>query len=279
MRFHVVEGNRQHLDGGAMFGHVPREMWKNWIAPDAANRIPLACRALLLQTKEGKNILFEAGIGAFFEPKLKERYGVLEHEHMLITNLAKLGIRDTDIDQVVLSHLHFDHAGGLLSAYGHGEPHLLFPKAKIYIGRDHWDRAKHPHLREKTSFVPIIQSLLENSDRLVLIAGDTHPDFGSAISFRYAHGHTIGLMLAQIRTERGPIVFASDLIPGVPWLHLPVAMGYDRYPEKSVDEKAALLDELIRVSGKLFFTHDPATPCVALARDNSGKYVGIPVDL
>lgn len=279
MKFTVIEGNRQHLDGGAMFGHVPKELWKTWIAPDELNRIPLACRALLLQTQKGRNILFETGIGAFFEPRLKERYGVKEHEHMLLKNLEKHGLKETDIDTIVLSHLHFDHAGGLLSAYGHGEPRLLFPKAKIYVGKEHWERAKHPHFREKISFVPIIHSFLENSDRLRLVTGDSHPELDIGLTFHYSHGHTVGLMLSELNTQDGPLVFASDLIPGVPWLHLPVAMGYDRYPELLVDEKKQLLDSLVKQNGRLFFTHDPTTPCVTLSHDNSGKCVGIPSNL
>ena len=112
MKLWSLLGNSQKLDGGAMFGNVPRAMWEHWIEPDADNRIPLACRALLADGLDGRRVLFETGIGAFFEPKLRERFGVVESRHVLLDSLAEAGLTHEDIDVVVLSHLHFDHAGG-----------------------------------------------------------------------------------------------------------------------------------------------------------------------
>src|SRR5690349_5631049 len=115
-----------------MFGNAPRAMWEKWIEPDAQNRIPLACRCLLVRDG-GKTILLEAGIGAFFEPGLRERYGVVEPHHVLLASLAEVGVAPADVDVVVLSHLHFDHAGGLLTAYEAGAKlQLVFPNA-IYV--------------------------------------------------------------------------------------------------------------------------------------------------
>ncbi|HJU26304.1 MAG TPA: MBL fold metallo-hydrolase, partial [Rhodanobacteraceae bacterium] len=130
MKLWSLPGNSQKLDGGAMFGNAPRAMWSKWIAPDEQNRIPLACRCLLATGLDGKNVLFETGIGAFFEPKLRERYGVVEGRHVLLDSLREAGLSHEDIDVVVLSHLHFDHAGGLLAAWEQGKPpRLLFPNA------------------------------------------------------------------------------------------------------------------------------------------------------
>ena len=130
MKLWSVLGNSQKLDGGAMFGNAPRAMWAKWSPPDEHNRIDLACRALLASPLAGKTVLFEAGIGAFFEPKLRERYGVVEERHVLLESLAEAGFAPQDIDVVVLSHLHFDHAGGLLAPGAEGlAPSLLFPTA------------------------------------------------------------------------------------------------------------------------------------------------------
>jgi len=247
MKFSPVEGNRLRLDGGAMFGNVPKEMWKKWVESDDKNRIPLASRSLLVQTGT-LNILFDVGIGAFFEPKLKDRFGVFEEEHELLKNLKALGLEESDIDMIVLSHLHFDHVGGLLPAYGE-ESKLLFPNANIYLSRAHWEHAKNPPLREHASFIPDILRLLEGSSRLHFVEGDKHKDFQGLVRFSYSNGHTVGLMLSTIED----VTFVSDLIPGTAWIHLPVVMGYDRFPELTVKEKEALL----KGAARLFLTHDP----------------------
>lgn len=271
MKLQIVEGNRQRLDGGAMFGNAPRVLWEKWAPPDEKNRIPLACRALLLQLEDGRNILFEAGVGAFFEPKLKERFGVVEEEHVLLHNLQKLGLSDRDIDIVVLSHLHFDHAGGILSAYGDGPQRLLFPRATFYVGREHYERAQNPGLREKASFIPQIQEALAKSGRLVVVEQGTQPLSSLRVTFRFSHGHTSGLMLAQIHWEERPLVFVSDLIPGVPWMRLPITMGYDRFPELLVEEKRQLLSELAEQNGTLFFTHDPTVAFMKVVPDEKSN--------
>ena len=163
----------RHLRG-AMFGNVPRALWSRWIEVDDRHRIPLACRALLVRDLDGRDVLFEAGIGTFFEPKYKDRYGVREDEHVLLRSLDEVGISHEDVGAVVLSHLHFDHAGGLLSAWSEGrEPELLFPNARFYVGGKHWRRAQNPHPRDRASFIPALNRLLSESGRLKLVEDDT----------------------------------------------------------------------------------------------------------
>ena len=165
VRLWSVEGNRQRLDGGAMFGNVPRALWAQWLAPDDENRIELACRCLLVEDLDGKTVLFETGIGAFFEPKLRERYGVVESEHVLLRSLAARGFRHEDVDVVVLWHLHFDHAGGLLSAFDEARPpELLVPAARRYVvSKAAWARACAPHPRDRASFIPELPTLLRSA--------------------------------------------------------------------------------------------------------------------
>ncbi len=274
-RLWSVIGNSQRLDGGAMFGNVPRAMWETWIAPDEAHRIPLACRALLAKDLAGKTVLFETGIGAFFEPKMRERFGVVESRHVLLDSLAEAGVSHEDVDAVVLSHLHFDHAGGLLAAHEDGlPPRLLFPKARFLVGASHWQRARDPHARDRASFIPELAGLLEASGRLELVDGPTSATLGDAVRFHFSDGHTPGLMLAEIVGPggRGGVVFCADLIPGRPWVHLPVTMGYDRAPELLIDEKRRLLDDLRARGVRLFFTHDHGCAMAGIARDDKGRY-------
>jgi glyoxylase-like metal-dependent hydrolase (beta-lactamase superfamily II) len=269
MKLWSILGNSQKLDGGAMFGNVPRAMWEKWIAPDEAHRIPLACRALLADGLNGKRVLFETGIGAFFEPALRERYGVVESRHVLLDSLAEAGLTHEDIDVVVLSHLHFDHAGGLLEAWEEGRaPRLLFPNARFVVGAEHWRRALKPHPRDRASFVPELQPLLEASGRLELVDGEYSQTLGESARFFFSDGHTPGLMLAEV----GGVVFCADLIPGRFWVHLPITMGYDRWPEKLIDEKRVFLEDKLARGVGLFFTHDHEYALARVTRDERGRF-------
>ncbi len=272
IRLDSVEGNTQRLDGGAMFGNCPKAVWAKWAPPDELNRIELACRGLLV--RDGRQtVLLEAGIGAFFEPKLRDRYGVMESEHVLLRFLATLGVAPEQVDVVVLSHLHFDHAGGLLTPWAQGErPRLAFPRARFVVGRRAWQRATHPHFRDRASFVPELNALLEQSGRLELIDEHSAPSLSGDYSFSFSDGHTPGLTMARIVTERGPVTFVGDLMPGVPWVHVPITMGYDRYPELLIEEKQALLDKVIADQGWVYFTHDPATAACRIRKDAKGRY-------
>ena len=267
-----ILGNSQRLDGGAMFGNAPRAVWERWIPVDERHRIPLACRCLLVESGD-QTVLLEAGIGAFFEPKLRDRFGVVEERHVLIENLAAIGVSPDDIDIVVLSHLHFDHAGGLLTPWQPDTPpELVFPRARYVIGERAWQRANAPHPRDRASFIPALQELLKATGRVELVAGRHSETLGEGWSFRTSDGHTPGMLLTELATATGPLVFAADLIPGQPWVHLPITMGYDRFPERLIDEKHALLDDLLDRGGRLFYTHDHECAASRVTRDERGRY-------
>lgn len=280
MKLWSIRGNSQKLDGGAMFGNAPRALWSKWAPPDDGNRIDLACRTLLARPLAGKTVLFETGIGAFFEPKLRERYGVVEERHVLLESLREAGFGHEDIDVVVLSHLHFDHAGGLLAQWREGAaPELLFPNATFLVSAACWDRARDPHPRDRASFIPELPDLLQASGRLELVDGEHSQALGRTVRFHYSDGHTPGLMLSEIvgpdcvdGEPHGGVVFCADLIPGRPWVHVPITMGYDRNPELLIDEKREFLEDKLRRNVHLFFTHDPQVALAQVVRDEKGRY-------
>ena len=275
----AIEGNRQKLDGGSMFGNVPRALWQRWLPPDELGRIELACRCFLIEA-DGLTILCETGIGAFFEEKYAERYGIVEKDHCLIKNLAASGKSENDIDFILLSHLHFDHAGGLLNAYSQDDPgkkELLFPNATYIVGKEAWERARSPHLRDRASYLSFLPELLEKSGRLLVIDdGKPPPSLEHFLSFRFTHGHTPGQMHGVFSGDAETVLFAGDLIPGTPWVHLPVTMGYDRYPELLIDEKRSVLQEAIRGRWQILYTHDPNICSSRIKVSSEGKF--IPVD-
>ena len=281
MKLWSIRGNSQKLDGGAMFGNAPKAVWEKWAPADELNRIELACRALLASPLGGKTVLFETGIGAFFEPKLRERYGVQEPQHILIDSLREAGFEHEDIDVVVLSHLHFDHAGGLLAPWSEGRaPELLFPNATFVVGAEHWQRALHPHPRDRASFIPELPDLLQASGRLEIVSGEYSRALGESVRFSFSNGHTPGLMLAEIvgperdasGQARGGVVFCADLIPGRSWVHVPITMGYDRNAELLIDEKRAFLEDKLARNVHLFFTHDPQCAMAQVQRDEKGRF-------
>lgn len=271
-----IEGNRQKLDGGSMFGNAPRAVWEKWTLPDEKGRIDLACRSFLVQWNN-LNILIETGIGAFFEPKMAERFGVqTPDQHKLREELKKLNLKPEDINYVILSHLHFDHAGGLLPTYEeiHSDgSKIIFPKAQFIVGQQAWQRAKHPHSRDKASFIPGLTDLLEETKRLVIVEeGQSLPQpLNKILEYRISNGHTPGQLLTLVKGQSHKALFTGDLVPGSHWIHLPITMGYDRFPEAVIDEKEQIYKEALSGKWILLFTHDDQIAGATVKKLDTGK--------
>lgn len=277
-----VEGNGQWLDGGSMFGNAPRAVWEKWVSVDDRGRIPLSCRSLLIEVGRFK-VLLEVGVGSFFSAKLADRFGVEDFgRHRLLENLKELGVAPEDIDFVILSHLHFDHAGGLLPTYDEMETNpnweLCFPKAKYIVGSEAWERALNPHPRDRASFLPVLNEKLAQSGRLCAITLEQPlsqwlpSQLVPHLEFFMSNGHTPGQLHTVVKGKKERVIFAGDLVPGVPWVHIPITMGYDRFAEKVIDEKHELYNREVPQQSLFFFTHDRKTTLARLTKNDKGRY-------
>ena len=265
----VINGNPMRLDGGSMFGNAPKALWERWLPADDRNMIDIGARCMLVKT-ESAVILFETGPGAYLPPDMRERFQIRDGEHRLLTALAEEGVAHEDITHVVLSHLHFDHAGGLLAQWQEGREglELLFPNARFIVGRKNYERSARPHFRDRASFIPGLAALLEESGRLDLKQdGDRLNIDGLEIEFRESHGHTPGMLVSWLQAGETSVVFTGDLIPAHPWVSLPITMGYDRFPEGLVDEKKQFLEQAVEENALLVYPHDPEICASYLDRD------------
>lgn len=270
MKLSSIMCNSIRLDGGSMFGNAPKAMWEKWIDADSRNRINLSTRALLVETNE-RRILFETGAGAWMKPEIRKRYGIMEDHNVLLTSLDELGVGHHDITDIILSHLHFDHSGGMLSDWREdAETELLFPNARVIVSKSNWERSLKPHKRDKASFIPVLNDLVEKSGRLVTIEEGESLSFDEInIDFIHFHGHSPGMICSIIKWQGGEMLFGADLLPGIPWIRKSITMGYDRFPELLIDEKKAVLDQISEKNAWIFFTHDPLVSAAKLVKNGN----------
>ena len=250
---HTLETGYLWLDGGSMFGSVPKPLWSKTHPPDERNRIQLAMRCLLL-IGEGRRILVDDGIGDKFPPKLVDIYRVDHAEHTMAGSLAALGLSVGDITDVVLTHLHFDHAAG--STRREGDRLVpTFPGARYHVQRRNLENARHPNPRERASYMPENFEPLVEAGVLQTWDGAGQPWPG--VELIPADGHTRGQQLVRVFGPEGAVYFVADLIPTVSHVRIPFVMGYDVAAIETMAEKQALLARAVAEGAWICIEHDP----------------------
>jgi glyoxylase-like metal-dependent hydrolase (beta-lactamase superfamily II) len=268
----LSDGNFR-LDGGAMFGVVPKPLWEKRAPADARNRISLGVRPLLVRTAD-RTVLIDAGIGGKMTPKEVEIYGIDRTRH-LDHALAAAGLGAADIDVVIASHLHFDHMGGGTERVD-GVLRPRFPRARYLVRRAEWQDATHPHERNRASYLPENLQPLETAGVLDFIDGDG--DVLPGISVWRTGGHTMHHQVVKITSGGRTAVFTADLMPTAAHVDPQWVMGYDLYPMDTFLYKKAFVREAIDGEYVIFFEHDPAI-AAGIIRERGGKRVVEPVSL
>lgn len=266
-----VEAGRIKLDGGAMFGVVPKTLWGRQIPADDKNRIQMGMRCLLVKSKEtGKIYLIDNGSGDKFNEKMANIYG-LDYDHSdLLSSLSNLGVKPDEITDMVFTHLHFDHCGGTTTYDGNNEIKEVFPNATYHINKRHWETANHPNARETASFFPENIDPIKHSGRLNLVE-DNH-SFEPGFDTLTMNGHTIGQQLPVFTNNSTKIVYAADLIPTFAHLPLPWVMGYDMKPIQTLEEKETFLNKAVDENWYLFLEHDAYHEVITVQKEN-GKFM------
>ncbi|HEV7231169.1 MAG TPA: MBL fold metallo-hydrolase [Bacteroidia bacterium] len=264
MKLHVINTGFFKLDGGAMFGVVPKTIWSKTNQPDENNMCNWAMRCLLIE--DGKRlILIDNGIGDKQDAKFMSHY-FLNGSDTLDSSLKNLGFHRNDITDMFLTHLHFDHCGGSIR-YGSDKPKLetTFPNAVYWSNAEHWKWATQPNPREKASFLKENILPISESGQLKFVASESSAgegsELGKDISIRYMRGHTDAMMLPQIKYKGKTVVYMADLLPSVGHIPLPYVMGYDTRPLLTIAEKEIFLDQAAKEGYILFLEHDPLNEC------------------
>lgn len=251
---HTIEAGFLWLDGGSMFGSVPKPMWNKTNPADERNRIRLAMRCLLL-VGHGRRVLVDVGLGDKFDAKLREIYRV-EDEPRLEASLEAAGVAPADITDVVLTHLHFDHAGGSTAAEGDRLVPRL-PNARWYVQRRNWENAHAPNPRERASYMPENFDPLEKAGVLEFWDGPVRPWPG--VEMFTAEGHTRGQQLVRVEGGGEVAYFVADLIPTASHVRVPFVMGYDVAAIETMAEKRDLLSRAVAEKAWIVLEHDPET--------------------
>jgi glyoxylase-like metal-dependent hydrolase (beta-lactamase superfamily II) len=268
-----LHGGNFYLDGGAMFGVVPKPLWEKKSPPDNRNRIRLAANSLLART-QNKNILIETGNGTKWTPKLRDIYGIQEGDP-LIDNLAVLGVRPDQIDAVINTHLHFDHAGGNTKLVN-DKAAPTFPNAQYIVQAAEIAHAANPTERDRASYFEENFLPMQQSGQWHALAGDT--EIIPGISAVGIPGHNADIQAIKLTSGGKTIFFVADLFPTRHHLSLPWIMAYDLYPLQTLETKRKWLETIVQKNWIVVFGHDPDIPAATLHQQEN-KIAFQPIDL
>ncbi|MEP7079128.1 MAG: MBL fold metallo-hydrolase [Ginsengibacter sp.] len=266
MKLYTINTGHFKLDGGAMFGVVPKSMWQKLNTPDENNLCNWAMRCLLVET-DGRLILIDNGIGDKQDAKFLSHY-YLNGDDTLDKSLAEHGFLKDDITDVFLTHLHFDHCGGSIVRKG---DQLLpaFKNAKYWSNENHWKWAIEPNDREKASFLKENILPIQESGQLNFVSA-SDKNFIDNFSVKLVNGHTESMMLPQIKYKDKTIIYMADLLPSMAHIPIPYVMAYDTRPLETLKEKKSFLKEALENDYILFFEHDPKIECCDLVLTEKG---------
>lgn len=263
----VLRAGAFRLDGGAMFGVIPKALWSRLTDSDDANRIPMQTNCILLQSDDGQNVLIETGYGNKFGPKDRSIF-VLE-DRWVGTALAEAGVTREDISAVVVTHLHFDHAGGLTFLEGDDPtPRSSFPNATIYVQQQEWDDAVANKSTMTKTYLP--DHLHPVQEQFQLLSGTS--DVFGGISVRPVPGHTWGQQAVLFEDGNGVICFPGDMMPTQSHVGSAWNMAYDMLPHQNMLTKEALLTEAFESNWRIVIDHEPGHPIVTVGRDDRGRF-------
>lgn len=261
-----VETSEFGLDGGAMFGIIPKPVWEKKVSADELNRVNMVTRSLLLVSDE-KKILIDTGNGTKWEEKYKKIYDINTDQYNIEKSLGKYGFSSEQITDVICTHMHFDHIGGNTKIKS-GEVVPTFPNAKYWISEENWKLANHPSQKDAGSFIEHDWKVLAENQMIEIIDG--REPFIEGIETFVTHGHTPGLLHPIVSDGSNKLFYGADIFPMVAHIPIPWVMAYDVQPVVTMEEKQKLLQKMEREDWILFFEHDPHIQACTVHKD--GKH-------
>lgn len=265
-KLHSIISGRLMLDGGAMYGVVPKPLWEKNSPADERNRIKLLTRHLLLESKT-KKILIDTGSGSNWNEKFQKIYSIDDSYSAMESSLKSVGFEREDITDVILTHLHFDHVGGAVK-FENETVKPSFPNAKYHVQKKQFDWGLNPSDRDKASFFNERFEPLAEEGILNLIEGET--TFEDGIELLLINGHTFAQQMVKISDSSNTLLFCADLIPLASHINLPFIMGYDLQPLVTLEEKKKIIPRAVDENWMLFFEHDPEIAAATISRTEKG---------